>query len=317
MTGKPKIVMLDAYVANPGDTSWESISSQGDLTLYDRTPIDQVIERSKDADIIIVNKAKVREEHIKALPNLKLICVLATGMDNVDYEYARSKGIQVKNAVGYGSTAVAQHAFALLLELTNNVALHNASVQELEWTNNDDWCYWKEGITELHGKTLGIYGLGSIGKAVAKIGEAFGMQIAATSNHAKQSDYPDWKLVDLEELFSISDVISLHSPLTSSNEGIVNARLLHKMKKTAYLINTGRGALINEHDLRKALLEKRFAGAGLDVLSKEPPAKDHPLLGLYNCLVTPHHAWAARESRVRLIKMTAENILEFLADPKD
>tara|TARA_Y100001972_G_C7663509_1_gene334957 strand:+ start:1884 stop:2831 length:948 start_codon:yes stop_codon:yes gene_type:complete len=313
VTGKPKIVMLDAYVANPGDTTWDPISSLGDLTLFDRTPINQVVERARGADIVIVNKAKVREEHINELPDLKLICVLATGMDNVDYEYARSKGIEVKNAVGYGSTAVAQQAFALLLELTNNVALHNTSVQNLEWTHNDDWCYWKKGITELHNKTLGIYGLGSIGKAVAKIGEAFGMQIAVTSNHAKQSDYPNWKLVDLEELFTISDVISLHAPLTSANEKIVNTQLLHKMKKTAFLINTGRGGLINESDLRQALQEKQLAGAGLDVLSIEPPAKDHPLLGLENCLITPHHAWAARESRVRLIGMVAENIREFLA----
>ncbi len=305
--------MLDAYVANPGDTSWEPISKLGDVTLYDRTSIDQVVERSKEADIIIVNKAKVREQHIKALPNLKLICVLATGMDNVDYEYARSRGIEVKNAVGYGSTAVAQHAFALLLELTNNVALHNASVQDLEWTNNDDWCYWKEGITELHGKTLGIYGLGTIGKAVAKIGEAFGMQIAVTSNHAKQTDYPNWQLVDLDRLFTISDVISLHAPLTPSNERIVDAKLLHKMKKSALLINTGRGGLINEADLRTALLEKRIAGAGVDVLSVEPPAEDHPLLGLNNCLITPHHAWAARESRIRLINMVAENIADYLS----
>ncbi len=305
--------MLDAYVANPGDTSWEPISKLGDVTLYDRTSIDQVVERSKEADIIIVNKAKVREKHIKALPNLKLICVLATGMDNVDYEYARSRGIEVKNAVGYGSTAVAQHAFALLLELTNNVAVHNASVQGLEWTNNDDWCYWKEGITELHGKTLGIYGLGTIGKAVAKIGEAFGMQIAVTSNHAKQTDYPNWQLVDLDQLFIISDVISLHAPLTPSNERIVDAKLLHKMKKSAFLINTGRGGLINEADLRTALLEKRIAGAGVDVLSVEPPAEDHPLLGLNNCLITPHHAWAARESRIRLINMVAENIADYLS----
>jgi len=309
---QPKIVMLDAYVANPGDTTWEPMSHLGDLTLYDRTPIEQVAERSKEADIIIVNKAKVRKEHIDVLPNLKLICVLATGMDNVDYEYARSKGIEVKNAVGYGSTAVAQHAFALLLELTNNVALHNNSVQNFEWTNNDDWCYWKRGITELHDKILGIYGLGSIGKAVAKIGEAFGMQIAATSGHAKQTDYPNWKLVDLDELFTISDVISLHAPLTSSNEAIVNKALFQKMKKSAYLINTGRGGLINENDLRDALLQNKLAGAGLDVLSIEPPVENHPLLGLDNCLITPHHAWAARESRVRLIKMVAENIKAFL-----
>ncbi len=304
--------MLDAYVANPGDTTWEPISSLGDLTLYDRTPIDQVVERSKDAEVIIVNKAKVREEHIKVLPKLKLICILATGMDNVDYVYARSQGIEVKNAVGYGSSAVAQQAFALLLELTNNVALHNKSVQNLEWTNNADWCYWKQGIVELHGKTLGIYGLGSIGKAVAKIGEAFGMNIAATSGHAKQANYPDWKLVDLEELFSISDVISLHAPLTPSNEGIVNKKLLQKMKKTSFLINTGRGALINETDLRNALLDNKLAGAGLDVLSVEPPDDNHPLLGLDNCLITPHHAWAARESRVRLIQMVSDNIKSYL-----
>ncbi|XOV95042.1 MAG: D-2-hydroxyacid dehydrogenase [Bacteroidota bacterium] len=308
---KPRIVMLDSYVANPGDTSWDSISSLGDLTLYDRTPIDKVVERSKDAEVIIVNKAKLREAHINELPKLKLICVLATGMDNVDYEYARSKGITVKNAVGYGSTAVAQQAFSLLLELTNHVALHNESVQNLEWTNNKDWCYWKESITELHGKTLGIYGLGSIGKAVARIGEAFGMKIAITSGHANASDYPNWQLMNLNQLFTVSDVISLHAPLTADNEGIVNKELLSKMKPTSFLINTGRGGLINETDLRDSLLEKKIAGAGLDVLSKEPPEKDHPLLGLDNCLITPHHAWAARESRIRLIEMTAHNIKSF------
>ncbi len=304
--------MLDAYVANPGDTSWESISQQGDLTSYDRTPDDLVVERAENAEIVIVNKARVRKIHIDQLPKLELICVLATGMDNVDYEYARSKGIQVMNAVGYGSTAVAQHAFSLLLELTNHVALHNESVQQLEWTYNDDWCYWKHSITELHGKTLGIYGLGSIGKAVAKIGEAFGMNIAATSRHAKPTDYPNWQLVDLDRLFSISDVISLHSPLTTENEGIVNKNLLVKMKSSAFLINTGRGGLIREADLRDALLNKNLAGAGVDVLSTEPPGKDHPLLGIDNCLITPHHAWAARESRMRLIGMTAENIRKYL-----
>lgn len=308
---KPKIVILDAYVANPGDTSWEPISKLGELTLYDRSKNEEVVERAKDAEVVIVNKTRLTKAHIDQLPNLRLICLLATGMDNVAVDHALSKGIEVKNAKGYGSIAVAQQMFALLLELTNHVGLHNESVQQLEWTNNDDWCYWKEGISELNDKTLGIYGLGAIGAAVARIGEAFGMHIAVTSGHAKEDDYPNWKIVSLEELFTISDVVSLHAPLTEDNKEIVNEALLLKMKPSALLINTGRGALIHEEDLRKMLSQKKIAGAALDVLSKEPPQKDHPLLGLDNCIITPHHAWAAKESRVRLIAIVAENIRKF------
>ncbi len=308
---KPNIVILDAYVANPGDISWNPISDLGELTRYDRSSNDEVVERAKDADVVIVNKTRLTQEHIDQLPNLKLICLLATGMDNVAVDYAESKGIEVKNAKGYGSSAVAQQVFALILELTNHVALHNQSVQDLEWTHNADWCYWKSGITELSGKTLGIYGLGAIGSTVARIGEAFGMKIAITSNHAKTSDYPNWNIVELEKLFILSDIISLHAPLTSQNKEIVDQSLLTKMKPSALLINTGRGALINEHDLRDVLLQKEVAGAALDVLSEEPPGKDHPLLGLDNCLITPHHAWAAKESRVRLIEIVAQNIKTF------
>ena len=219
-----QIVILDSYVTNPGDISWDSISALGELTLYDRTSDDMVIERSKNAEIVLVNKTVITPDHIKALPKLQLICIMATGMDNVAVDFAKSKGIEVKNAKGYSTQAVAQHVFALILELTNHVGLHNQSVQDLEWTHNTDWCYWKKGLTELSDKTIGIYGLGEIGKAVIRIAESFGMNIAVTSGHARAEDYPNWQLVLLDELFAISDIVSLHAPLSNKNEGIVTER---------------------------------------------------------------------------------------------
>lgn len=305
------IVILDSYVTNPGDISWDPIKAIGELTLYDRTPDHLVVERSKDAEIVLVNKTVLTSDHIQALPNLQLICIMATGMDNVAVDYAKSKGIEVKNAKGYSTRAVAQHVFALILELTNHVGLHNQSVQDLEWTHNVDWCYWKKGLTELSGKTIGIYGLGEIGKAVIRIAESFGMRIAVTSGHARAEDYPNWQLVPLDELFEISDIVSLHAPLSSKNEGVVDEALLRKMRPESLLINTGRGGLIVNEDLRKALIKRQLAGAAMDVLSSEPPEKDHPLLGIDNCILTPHIAWAAKESRLRLVEIVESNILNF------
>ena len=309
----PKIVILDGHVANPGDLSWNPIAEQGALTIHKRTADDLVIERAKDANIVIVNKRSLNKKILAQLPELKLICTLATGYNNIDIDAANHFGITVCNAVGYSSPSVAQHVFALLLELINRVGLHNETVQQNGWANSIDWCYWKSPMMELSGKTMGIYGYGKIGEQVANIALAFGMKVVAVrlSNQAPANSHV--QLVDLKTLFQESDVLSLHAPLTEANTGIINQTNLALMKKSAYLINTGRGGLVNEMDLKTALQNGAIAGAGLDVLSEEPPPVDHLLLGTPNCLITPHHAWATKESRGRLIEIVAANIQAFLA----
>lgn len=308
----PEIVILDGYVANPGDVSWEPVSRHGHLTSYDRTEPGEIVKRACGAHIVIVNKVKLSREHFEQLPELKLVCISASGTDNVDLKAAEDHDIAVKNVVGYGSEAVAQHVFALLFELTNQIALHNNSVQGGDWTKNADWCYWKTTPVELSGKAFGIYGFGKIGKQVARIAEAFGMKVYIVSGHASGEDFPFYRFVGIEELFSTCDVISLHAPLTPDNQQVVNASLLHLMKPAAFLINTARGGLINEMDLRNVLINNQLFGAALDVLTQEPPPSDHPLLGLKNCLITPHMAWTARESRQRLIEGVGRNIETFL-----
>ena len=308
-----KIVILDGHVANPGDLSWNTISEQGSLTIHQRTEDDLVMERAKDADIVIVNKTSLDKKILAQLPQLKLICTLATGYNNIDIDAANHFGIIVCNAVGYSSPSVAQHVFALLLELINRVGLHNETVQQNGWANSIDWCYWKSPMMELSGKTMGIYGYGKIGEQVANIALAFGMKVIAVRRSNQAPANPNVQLVDLETLFQESDVLSLHAPLTIENTGIINQTNLGLMKKSAYLINTGRGGLVNEIDLKKALQNGQIAGAGLDVLSQEPPPVDHLLLGTPNCLITPHHAWATKESRGRLIEIVAANIQAFLA----
>ena len=309
----PKIVILDGQVANPNDLSWNSIATQGDLKVYARTTDEQLLERAKDATVLIVNKRTLNKDILKQLPHLKLICTLATGYNNIDVAAAKALNITVCNAVGYSSPSVAQHVFALLLALINRVELHNNHVQQNGWANSIDWCYWKSPMIELAGKTIGIYGYGKIGQQVAAIALAFGMKVIAVRRSNKQPKNKKIQLVNLETLWRESDVISLHAPLTKENEGIINQATLSKMKAAAYLINTGRGGLINEVDLKRALEKRQIAGAGLDVLSQEPPPKDHLLLGISNCLITPHHAWTTRESRSRLINIVAENIKAFLA----
>jgi len=309
----PKIVILDGYVANPNDLSWESIATQGELTVYPRTSDEQLLERAKNAAVLIVNKRTLNKDILKQLPQLKLICTLATGYNNIDIEAAKALGITVCNAVGYSSPSVAQHVFALLLALINRVALHNNHVQQNGWANSTDWCYWKSPMIELAGKTMGIYGYGKIGQQVAAIALAFGMKVIVVRRSKKAPDNKKIQLVDLATLWKESDVLSLHAPLTTENEGIINQTTLGLMKKSAYLINTGRGGLINESDLKMALEKGIIGGAGLDVLSQEPPPQDHLLLGAPNCLITPHHAWTTKESRSRLINIVAENIKAFLA----
>ncbi len=309
----PKIVILDGQVANPNDLSWEAIATQGSLKIYPRTRDEQLLERAKEAAILIVNKRTLKEPILRQLPHLKLICTLATGYNNIDIKAATELGIAVCNAVGYSSPSVAQHVFALLLELINRVGLHNETVQQNGWANSIDWCYWKSPMMELAGKIMGIYGYGKIGKQVANIALAFGMNVIAVRRSNKKPTNPNVKLVPLKTLFQKSDVLSLHAPLSVENEGIINQSNLALMKKRAYLINTGRGGLVNELDLKMALMEGQIAGAGLDVLSQEPPPIDHLLLGISNCLITPHHAWATKESRGRLINIVADNIRAFLA----
>lgn len=311
-TKRPKIVVLDGYTLNPGDLSWNKLRSVGNTVIHDYTPAEKIVEHCKDASIVLSNKAKINAEALEQLPMLKCICLMATGYNNIDVEIAAQKGIAVCNAVGYGSASVAQHVFALILELTNQIALHNQSVQEKKWTHSRDFSYHLQPITELAGKTMGIYGLGQIGNKVADIALAFDMQVLATHKHPKRDARPGIDFVSLEELFEQSDFISLHAPLSDQNEGIVNQNLLNRMKPTTYLINTGRGGLINEADLKTALTEGTIAGAGLDVLSVEPPPEDHMLFGLKNCLITPHQAWASQDARSRLMEIVVENVKAFI-----
>lgn len=310
---QPKIVILDGHTLNPGDLSWEGIHALGgEVKIYDRTPRKQVVERARDASIILANKAPLDRPILKQLTHLQFICVTATGYNNIDAEAAREQGILVSNAVGYSTDSVAQHVVALLLELTNQVALHNESVQRKEWSQQRDFSYHLKPVIELAGKTLGIYGFGRIGQRTGELGQAFGMRVIATHKHPQRDAQPGVQFVDLPTLFSTSDVVSLHAPLSSQNAGIVNAELLATMRPSAFLINTARGGLINEIDLREALLNGLLAGAALDVLDGEPPREDHPLYGLENCLITPHMSWASHESRQRLMEVTVDNVRGFL-----
>lgn len=307
-----KIVMLDAYTTNPGDLSWDNFNSLGDLTVYDRTPADKIIERAYDADIVITNKTPITKETIDCLPNLKFIALMSTGYNIVDYVYLKEKGIPVSNIPSYSTDAVAQLVMSFILELSMNVGLHSKSVRDGEWSDCADFCYWKTPLTELSGKILGIFGLGKIGRAVAERAKAFGMNIVAyvPRIHGDEPDYV--KLVSLDEMLSVSDVISMHCPLTPETEGVVNEEFIAKMKDGAYFINTSRGTVVNETALADALNSEKLGGAGLDVLSTEPPMKDNPLLTAKNCFITPHIAWASFETRKRLVSILYDNISAFI-----
>jgi glycerate dehydrogenase len=307
-----KIVILDGYTLNPGDISWAGFETLGDITVYDRTPPDKIIERSENAEIILTNKTIVNKKTLEQLPKLKYIGVLATGYNIVDVKVANEKNIIVTNIPSYGTSSVAQMVFALLLELTQNVGYHSNSVQKGRWSESEDWCYWDKPLIELDGLTMGIIGFGRIGKAAAKIANAFGMNVIANDAVTIESP-PDWiKIVDQETIFRESDVISLHCPLTNENKEFVNSKKINLMKKSAYIINTSRGLLINEEDLAHALNGKRIAGAGLDVLSKEPPDETNPLLTAMNCIITPHIAWATKAARQRLMNIAVENLETYL-----
>lgn len=309
---RPHIVVLDGRTLNPGDLSWNKLKALGHLTVYEFSKVDEVPQRAKEAEILLANKVILDAALLAKLPKLRCICVTATGYNNVDLEAARRRGIPVCNAVGYGTDSVAQHVFALLLALTNDVQAHHNSVQQGRWGAIDDFCYTLTSIPELAGKTMGIYGFGRIGQRVAQIAQAFGMEVIATHKHPDRDAGPGIEFVSLKTLFERSDVVSLHAPLSNENKGIVNASLLAGMKPSAYLINTGRGGLIDEPALKLALQSAQLAGAALDVLSIEPPKMGNVLLDAPNCLITPHMAWATREARQRLLDITMENISAFL-----
>lgn len=305
-----RICVLDGYTTNPGDLSWDWLGNYGEYTVYDRTPAELTEERAKGCEIVITNKTPLRKELLEKLDNLKYIGLLSTGYNIVDWEYCKEKGIPVCNVPTYSTSAVAQLTFSLILEHTNAVSLRSASVHSGEWSNSKDFCYWKTPLSELDGKTLGIIGFGKIGKAVAKIASAFGMKILVSTNHPAPFDNVDF--CEKEELLKKSDFVTLHCPLTPSTEGMVNKEFLAKMKKSAILINTSRGQVINENDLADALKNGIIAGAGLDVLSVEPPGSGNPLLGLPNCFITPHIAWAGFETRERLMGVVRDNVDAFM-----
>jgi len=309
-----KIVVLDGYTLNPGDNPWDEVARFGELTVYDRTPPELIAERCADAQIVLTNKTKLSAQAISGLPALKLICVLATGYNVVDLETSARLRIPVVNVPEYGSLSVAQHAIALLLELTNHVALYDAAVKRGEWSHAPDFTFMKLPLTELAGKSLGIVGLGRIGGKVAAVAHALGMQILSYSPRSRTAPEGipvQW--LTLDQLFSRADVVSLHCPLSADNEGMVDGARLALMQPHALLINTSRGALVREADLAQALERGGIAGAALDVAVHEPIAPDNPLLFARNCIITPHVAWASLAARSRLMATTAANIQAFLA----
>lgn len=304
-----KIVILDGYAANPGDLSWDEFARLGELEVFDRTSREQMVERLRGAAIAITNKAVISRDMILALPDLQYIGVTATGYNIVDVAAARERGIVVSNVPEYSTQEVAQAALALLLELTNRTGHHAETVRAGKWSRSADFCYWDFPLVSLAGLTLGIIGYGRTGRAVGRVGQALGMKVLALRRVSSPKMGDDGtQFVELDTLLRESDVVTLHCPLTSENQRMVNASFLGKMKPTAYLINTARGGLVDESALAEALNQGRLAGAGLDVLSMEPPPPDNPLLTAKNCIITPHIAWATKSARVRLLKITAENI---------
>ena len=304
-----EIVITDGFTLNPGDLSWKALNELGKVKYYERTAAIETVTRCYNADIIIVNKTPITADVMEAAANLQLIAVTATGYNNIDTVAAASKNIKICNVPAYGTISVAQHVVALLLHLSNHVSMNAASVANGEWQTSKDWCYSLQPIMELKDKVMGIVGFGKIGKQVAIIAQAFGMKVI---HHGGRESLNDVQPVSLHELFMQSDVVSLHCPLTKDNKGFVNKELLGLMKSTSFLINTARGLLINEKDLGLALHQGRLAAAALDVLSTEPPEKNNPLIGLTNCIITPHNAWISTEARNRMMQVTLENIKAFL-----
>ncbi|WP_298716375.1 D-2-hydroxyacid dehydrogenase [Chitinophaga sp.] len=307
-----KIVVLDGYALQPGDLSWSALEALGTVTVHDRTAPGAVADRARGANILLTNKSLIPASVIQQLPDLRYIGVMATGYNVVDVAAARAQGITVSNVPAYSSASVAQLTFALILELCQGVGLHAASVRNGDWTASPDFSYWKMPLMELAGKTLAIIGFGQIGQSVARIAMAFGMRVIVSHKHPERDKMQGVTFTDQATCFREADVVSLHCPLNDANKEFVNAALLATMKPSAFLINTSRGPLIHEADLADALNKGVIAGAGLDVLSAEPPPAGNPLLSARNCYITPHIAWATREARSRLMDKTVENVKAFL-----
>lgn len=307
-----KIVVLDGYGLNPGDLSWEEMQALGELTVYDCTAPAELAERATDVEVLITNKTVITAEDMAALPALKYIGVLATGYNVVDVAAAKERGIVVTNIPAYSTASVAQMVFAHLLNITQRVGHYAYANRHGRWANNPDFCFWDTELTELADKKIGIVGLGNTGQATARIASAFGMQVCAYTSKPQAALPEGIKKMELDELFSQCDVVSLHCPLTPETKELVNARRLALMKPTAILINTGRGPLVNEQDLADALNRGTIAAAGVDVLSTEPPRYDNPLLTARNCFITPHIAWATREARIRLMDIAVGNLKAYI-----
>ena len=311
-----KLVVLDGYTENPGDLSWEGLKEFGELTVYDRTSYVEsplIAERISNAEIVITNKTPISRTTIDKCPNIRLIAVLATRYNVVDYNYAAEKGIPVVNVPTYGTASVSQFSIALLLEICHHIGHHDKTVHEGKWAENADWCYWDYPLIELEGKTMGIIGFGRIGQAEGRIAKALGMNVIAYDLYPNESGRVIADYVTLDELFANSDVISLHCNLTPENTEMINRNNIAKMKDGVILLNNARGQLVNEADLADALASRKVAAAGLDVVSTEPIKADNPLLSVPNCIITPHISWAPKESRSRIMDSTVENIRAFLA----
>ena len=307
-----KIVVLDGYALNPGDLSWDFLKPFGDYTVYDRTPEDQIISRIGDAEIILLNKTPISAAVLAACPSVKLICVLATGYNVVDCAAAKERGIPVCNVPDYGTAAVAQFTFALLLELCHQVGHHGQTVRDGKWCSCPDFCYWDTPQMELAGKTLGIIGFGRIGRAVGRIANAFGMKVIAYNRSQCEEGKAIGNYVNLEELLTTADIISLHCPLSAENTGIIHADSIAKMKDGVILINTARGPLVDEAAITAALESGKVRGFACDVVSSEPMKENNPLKSAPNCIVTPHMAWSPVESRQRIADCTERSIRAFL-----
>lgn len=307
-----KIVELDGYAANPGDLSWDALRELGDFELYDRSAPEEVVERAKDADIILVNKVNITKEVMNRLPKLKYIGILATGYNVVDIVAAKARGIVVSNVPAYSTDSVAQTTFAHILNMTNRIAHYARLNREGKWSRSADFCYWDTPLPELSGKTLGIVGLGNIGCKVARIALDFGMDVFAYTSKNATDLQEGIQKTTLDGLFAISDVLTLHCPLTPDTRELINKASLKKMKRGALLVNTGRGPLVNEADVAEALKSGKLGGYGADVMCSEPPSADNPLFKQPNAFITPHIAWATKEARARLLTTCIENIKAFI-----
>lgn len=306
-----KIVVLDGHTLNPGDLDWQSLTSLGDCEIHPRTAPSEVLSRAQGADVLLTNKVVLDRATIEQLPQLRYVGVIATGYNVVDLDAARQRGIVVTNVPAYSTPSVTQLTFALLLELTHRVGHHSDGVREGAWANSQDFAYWDFPLIELDGLKMGLIGFGAIAQGVARVAQALGMHVLATRRGDRPPEVPGVEIVDMDTLFRESDVISVHCPLTPETRGLVNAARLATMKPTAYVLNTSRGPVIAEQDLADALNAGQIAGAGLDVLSTEPPKADNPLLSARNCVITPHIAWASRAARGRLLGVVAANIRAF------